>query len=867
MNTNLNEEFENYFRVKAKDPAMLAKVKKAAEARGLSYLDAYCAIAPKFKDRAKLEKKLREMHQKEGLTLDGSVPNTNQPDISDEAANAGTLADAYPPIDDDLTLPPKDSLLDDLVELGESAPKAIPVMPDRTKTMQDKIKPNDRTKTMPKPAESEEGIDVFAEAAKEFGEKPVPNTRENKTEQIKTKETYKIEKKLGAGGMGDVYTATDLDLERTVALKRMKGNPSEDQIARFLTEAKATGQLEHPNIVPVHALVRDPVTHQYYFTMKKVEGEDLEHIVDHKSGDRIKSILAKKAKAKDEGKLTPEAEKIFAEKLAEARNDKERCIREYDQNSLLRIFINACNGIAFAHSKGYIHRDLKPANIMVGEFGEVLVMDFGLAKKLGTPAEQDRTGLSVIPHKENPGLTMDGVVMGTPVFMPPEQAEGKLAEIDEKSDQYSLGATLYNLLSLRKPISGNSAQEVVLKSVNGDINRLPRTVPKELQSIIYKAMSQNKGERYASVQELADDVQNYLDGKIVNAHHYGIIGHTTRFFKKHALKIVGAAALGIAGLTGTAVVMNANTQRAKAEAKAEKEEAAKIKANEKTVLAEKDKAKAEAETANATAAKKTAEAKTLEAKAEAATLRAENAEIAAESDRKARERRDRSNALIKKGYLYDLNREYAEAIRIFTDAIEADPLYAEAYFNRAESHLKNRKNNPVALENALNDALKAKQLDPKNNLYSASYAGILEETGKIEEAEQVWIQILQSKEDIHPIIIFNIGAFYSRRIKPEKALQFYNEYAEKMPNDIRVYAKRANEYNNQKQYSLAKTEALTALEKKDFKAYYELAFAEYSTGEYDKAEEHFKLAKQFRDDRNKEIEFALNELEKLKQKK
>lgn len=418
MEMNLDKEFENYFLVKAKDPAMLAKVKKAAEARGLSYLDAYCAIAPKFKDRSKLERKLREMSEKEAVTLEGKVPETyKQPAVPQEAARARTLDDSkeiYNAIEKEQTVLPKprDELLEGLVELDEPPKSKEQIQQSRTKTMPDPKKPAPAIKQ--KPAEEPQELDLAADLEKQFADEDEPapkkladplgsGMRESRPAdaikceipKYRSEEKYTTVKQLGKGGMGVVLEVTDNDIGRNVALKKIKGKMHPQKTARFDEEAKITGRLEHPNIIPVHEFVQNE--NERYFTMKLVKGEDLEKILDKKS-------------AKEEGYH-----------------------RKYDRASLLRIFVDVCNALAYAHDHNVIHRDIKPANVMIGKFGEVLVMDWGLGKVIGTPEELDVTGQSVIPMK-SAGLTADGVVMGTPAYMAPEQAEGKLAEMDAKTD-------------------------------------------------------------------------------------------------------------------------------------------------------------------------------------------------------------------------------------------------------------------------------------------------------------------------------------------------------------------------------------------------------------------------------------------------
>jgi serine/threonine protein kinase len=270
---------------------------------------------------------------------------------------------------------------------------------------------------------------------------------DDKTSIIDSSKKYELIKKLGEGGMGEIWEANDTIINRIVAIKKMKGvHP--DRIRRFLNEARITGQLEHPNIPPVHDLTENNLE----FAMKLIHGEDLLKIIQ------------------------------------QIKENKKEYKQKYPKKEMLKIFSKACEALAFAHSEGVIHRDIKPENIMVGKFGEVQVMDWGLAKKIGTP---DNVGKSAIPNHDKAntqGLTMAGSIMGTPIYMSPEQAGAELEEIDAQSDIYSLGATLFELLSLEKPIKvekGDKAMNIVYKVLQGKIRKIRRT-PKELESIVKK---------------------------------------------------------------------------------------------------------------------------------------------------------------------------------------------------------------------------------------------------------------------------------------------------------------------------------------------------------------------------------------------
>lgn len=241
--------------------------------------------------------------------------------------------------------------------------------------------------------------------------------------------------------MGSVLEANDQILGRAVAMKVIRQDiaASESLRLRFIREAGVLARLEHPNIVPIHEMAKDAEGNLFY-TMKKVDGRDLEQILNG------------------------------------VRNGDAQTIADYPLDRLLTIYRKVCDAMAFAHARGVIHRDLKPANIMVGSFGEVLVMDWGLAKILqdeaqsademaqleqersNTPATSMPAGFQEFSDSALNGaaqnLTLDGSVMGSPQYMPPEQAEGKVSELDERSDIFSLGGILYAILTLRPPVEG-----------------------------------------------------------------------------------------------------------------------------------------------------------------------------------------------------------------------------------------------------------------------------------------------------------------------------------------------------------------------------------------------------------------------------
>ncbi len=292
---------------------------------------------------------------------------------------------------------------------------------------------------------------------------------------------YTRGKEIAKGGHGKIFVARDERFGRHLALKALIAgrNATPAQARKFILEARATALLEHPNIVPVHDL---GVTEEgeIYYTMKKVQGKSLKYIL-YKIGKGDKILAAR-----------------------------------YSRLKLLMIFQQICNAIEFAHSKGIIHRDLKPENIMVGDFGETLVMDWGLAKIVDMDTDDEACGAQDI-RPEDMDKTRIGTVSGTPAYMPPEQARGRVDLIDFRSDTYSLGAILYEILTYCIPFEGKNIEEVLDKVRNEapipPSKRAPRLdIPPDLEEICLRALSKDPAKRYQRAMELSNDIDEVLEG-------------------------------------------------------------------------------------------------------------------------------------------------------------------------------------------------------------------------------------------------------------------------------------------------------------------------------------------------------------------
>ena len=355
--------------------------------------------------------------------------------------------------------------------------------------------------------------------------------------------------------MGKILKVRDEDLHRDMAMKVMKAAPAQEgaaspspsasqRLARFVDEAQITGQLDHPGIVPVHEIGLDPRGH-VFFTMKLVRGRTLRDVFD----------------------------------LAWKREE------DWSTTRVLGALLKVCEAMSYAHEHKVIHRDLKPGNIMIGRFGEVLVMDWGLARLLDRPDPKDirvreraecpttaflsDRGQATPATPDSPLMTMDGDVIGTPAYMSPEQASGRIDCVGIQTDVYAIGAILYHLLARRMPyvepgvaVDNYAIWRWVQAGPPASLDKLAVDAPAELIAICERAMAREPSRRYANAQELGDDLRAYLETRVVRAYRVGPVVELRKWVARNRGTAILASAVVVLVIAAAVVFAWQERQRA-----------------------------------------------------------------------------------------------------------------------------------------------------------------------------------------------------------------------------------------------------------------------------------------------------------------
>ncbi len=339
---------------------------------------------------------------------------------------------------------------------------------------------------------------------------------------------FRILRPHARGGLGVVFVALDSELNRQVALKQILESHADDPTsrARFMLEAEVTGGLEHPGIVPVYGLGTYGDGRPYY-AMRFIEGDSLKEAIDRFHNDeRLKS---------DSGDHSLELHK------------------------LLRRFTDVCNAIQYAHSRGVLHRDIKPGNVIVGRHGETLVVDWGLAKPIAQAEPHSSAGRGLLVPSTSSGSaeTLPGSALGTPAYMSPEQAQGQLDRMGPRSDVYSLGATLYCLLTGRAPFNGN-AVDVIHLVQRGEFpapRQCNASIDRALEAVCVKAMAFRPEDRYESCRALVEEIDRWMADEPTSAWREPLSRRARRWARRNRTAVAVASVAVLAGIVGLSAVL------------------------------------------------------------------------------------------------------------------------------------------------------------------------------------------------------------------------------------------------------------------------------------------------------------------------
>jgi serine/threonine protein kinase/formylglycine-generating enzyme required for sulfatase activity/dienelactone hydrolase len=348
---------------------------------------------------------------------------------------------------------------------------------------------------------------------------------------------FRLERRLGSGGMSVVYQAVQLSLNRRVALKVLPLNLTggASAVERFHREARAAAKLHHRNIVTIHA--EGAESSICYFAMEMIDGQSLDQIIADLHGTRSPQTAEPAVSDADVPEAPTDAE-------TDGRSDAPCVLRncrsegEYF-NTVARLISEVADALHYAHAEGIIHRDVKPSNLMLARDGRLILLDFGIAR--------------ICTER---GVTLTGSFLGTPRYMSPEQIAGGHEKVDHRSDVYSLGVTLYELLTLEPLFDGDTQQQVIGQVLNKD-PRPPRHVnhriPADLETICCKAIEKEANRRYQSAGEFAEDLRRYLNGRVINAKPAGTTDRLVKFVRRRTVTVVLAAGVVVATAFAAAI--------------------------------------------------------------------------------------------------------------------------------------------------------------------------------------------------------------------------------------------------------------------------------------------------------------------------
>ena len=373
---------------------------------------------------------------------------------------------------------------------------------------------------------------------------------------------FRVLRPHAQGGLGAVFVALDTELNREVALKQILDHHADNDTSRsrFLLEAEITGGLEHPGIVPVYGKGAYDNGRPYY-AMRFIRGDSFKEAIDqfheHTNTQAFSSAVGVNQGAghEDHGRRASQAVAVS---------------RDLDLRKLLRRFLDVCNAIDYAHSRGVLHRDIKPGNIILGKHGETLVVDWGLAKATGKGDESAGERAMMPMSASGSAETLPGSAMGTPAYMSPEQARGEIDQLGPRSDVYSLGATLYYLLVGKPPFESEDLHSLILAVRKGEFpppRQLDPRIDKALEAVCLKAMALEPELRYASARALADDVERWMADDPVTALEEGWTRRLARWSRRHrSTTRAAAAALVVVATVATLAALAIGREQAQTRA-------------------------------------------------------------------------------------------------------------------------------------------------------------------------------------------------------------------------------------------------------------------------------------------------------------